>query len=51
MVTRAGRFPCLLALSLSLSPATAAWAGKVVGVVDGDNITVLHEGRGEQIRL
>ena len=39
-----------LALSLLLWPATpAAWSGKVVGVVDG--ITVLHDGRGEQIRL
>ena len=35
-----------------LWPATgAAWSGKVVGVIDGDSITVLHEGRGEQIRL
>ena len=29
----------------------AAWSGKVVGVIDGDRITVLHEGRGAQIRL
>jgi endonuclease YncB( thermonuclease family) len=42
----------LLALSLFLFPATAAaWSGKVVGVTDGDSITVLHDGRGEQIRL
>jgi endonuclease YncB( thermonuclease family) len=41
-----------LALSLLLWPATAAaWPGKVVGVTDGDSITVLHEGRGGQIRL
>jgi micrococcal nuclease len=28
-----------------------AWSGKVVGVTDGDTITVLHAGRGEGIRL
>jgi micrococcal nuclease len=28
-----------------------AWSGKVVGVTDGDMITVLHEGHGEKIRL
>ena len=28
-----------------------AWEGKVVGISDGDTITVLHEGRGEKIRL
>jgi micrococcal nuclease len=27
------------------------WSGKVVGVIDGDSITVLHDGRQEQIRL
>jgi micrococcal nuclease len=33
-------------------PATAAaWSGKVVGVKDGDSVTVLHDGRGEEIRL
>ena len=42
----------VLALSLFLLPATAAaWSGKVVRVVDGDSITVLHDGKGEQIRL
>lgn len=34
-------FPCLL----------LAWSGKVVGVADGDTITVLHNGKGEKIRL
>ena len=49
---RASRFPWLLALSLLLWPATAAArSGKVVGVVDGDSMTVVHEGRAEQIRL
>jgi len=27
------------------------WSGKVVGVADGDTITVLHNGKGEKIRL
>lgn len=41
-----------MALSLFLLPATsAAWSGEVVGVTDGDSITVLHDGRGEQIRM
>jgi endonuclease YncB( thermonuclease family) len=29
----------------------SAWSGLVVGVSDGDIITVLHEGKGEKIRL
>ena len=28
-----------------------AWTGKVVGIADGDTITVLNNGRGEKIRL
>lgn len=28
-----------------------SWQGKVVGVSDGDTITVMHEGKGEKIRL
>lgn len=33
-------------------PCTASeWQGKVVGVADGDTITVMHDGRGEKIRL
>jgi len=27
------------------------WQGMVVGISDGDTITVLHEGKGEKIRL
>jgi len=27
------------------------WSGKAVGVSDGDTITVLHDGKGEKIRL
>src|SRR5438445_35210 len=31
--------------------AFADFTGRVVGVADGDTITVLHDGRGEKIRL
>ncbi len=35
-----------------LSAALAAdFTGRVVGVADGDTITVLHKGKGERIRL
>jgi micrococcal nuclease len=52
MATKSRLLPWLLALSLVLLPATAAaWSGKVVGVIDGDSITVLHNGREKQIRL
>ncbi len=41
--------------ALSVTTATAveapAWSGKVVGVKDGDTTVVLHDGRGETIRL
>jgi micrococcal nuclease len=30
---------------------TKTWSGLVVGISDGDTITVLHEGKGEKIRL
>jgi endonuclease YncB( thermonuclease family) len=30
---------------------TKTWSGLVVGVTDGDRITVLHKGEGEKIRL
>ena len=30
---------------------TTSWTGKVVGVSDGDTITVMHQGKGEKIRL
>jgi micrococcal nuclease len=52
MGTKSRRFLWVLALSIFVLPATAAaWSGKVVGVTDGDTITVLHAGRGERIRL
>jgi endonuclease YncB( thermonuclease family) len=31
--------------------AEDSWSGKVVKVADGDTITVLHNGRGERVRL
>ena len=37
---------CIACLSFA-----ADFTGKVVGVTDGDTITVLHNGRGEKIRL
>jgi endonuclease YncB( thermonuclease family) len=44
--------PRLLATALCLLPSIClAWSGKVVGVIDGDSITVLHDGRQERIRL
>lgn len=42
--------PVFLFLVL-LSPCAYAWQGKVVGVSDGDTITVLHDGKREKIRL
>ena len=37
---------------LCVLPCTSlAWTGKVVGIADGDTITVIHNGRGEKIRL
>jgi micrococcal nuclease len=42
----------LVLILLFLSPGLSwAWSGKVVGVIDGDSIKVLHDGRQEQIRL
>jgi micrococcal nuclease len=39
-------------IALILIPALAfGWQGKVVGVSDGDTITVMHDGKGEKIRI
>jgi micrococcal nuclease len=52
MVTKSRHLVWLFALGLLLFPSIAlAWSGKVVGVIDGDSITVLHDGGQEQIRL
>jgi micrococcal nuclease len=40
-----------LILLFFLPSLSCAWSGKVVGVTDGDTITVLRKGRGEKIRL
>jgi len=36
---------------LAISTNLFAWQGKVVGACDGDTITVLHDGKGEKLRL
>lgn len=42
----------LIVLALLLIPTIAlAWSGKVVAVLDGDTIEVMHDGRAERIRL
>lgn len=42
----------LVALVLLALPVSCwAWEGKVVGVTDGDLITVMHDGREERVRL
>ncbi len=44
--------PLFLCLLLLASHTLAAdFTGRVVGVSDGDTITVLHNGKGERIRL
>jgi len=42
--------PLILTLLLA-SSATADFTGEVVGVIDGDTIDVMHNGRSERIRL
>ncbi len=44
--------PLFLSFALLTSQTLAAdFTGRVVGVSDGDTITVLHSGKGERIRL
>ena len=43
--------PILFILYLCTITQAYAWQGKVVGVSDGDTITVMHDGKGEKIRL
>ncbi len=44
--------PLFLGIALVASQTLAAdFTGRVVGVSDGDTITVLHNGKGERIRL
>ena len=44
-------FLCLSFLLVSPAFAAESWTGKVVGVIDGDTIDVLHNGQAERIRL
>lgn len=37
--------------SLSVSATADDWSGKVVGVHDGDTVTIMHAGKGIKIRL
>lgn len=41
----------LLFLLIILPVLSWAWSGKVVGVDNGDTIEVLHDGKGEKVRL
>ncbi len=44
--------PLFISFALLASQALAAdFTGRVVGVADGDTITVLHNGKGKRIRL
>jgi endonuclease YncB( thermonuclease family) len=40
-------FAVLWMISTSLALANGTFTGKVVGVSDGDTISIMHEGRGE----
>ena len=44
-------FVLAIFLLASLSLAAEPYQAKVVGISDGDTITVLHDGQGEKIRL
>jgi endonuclease YncB( thermonuclease family) len=41
----------MLLVVVSTPLQAAEFTGRVVGITDGDTITVLHNGRGEKIRL
>lgn len=43
--------PLILTLSLAASNVNADFSGEVVGVIDGDTIDVMRDGRSERIRL
>ena len=40
-----------IAIPLLFCVSAADFSGRVVGISDGDTITVLHKGQGEKIRL
>lgn len=41
----------ILAMLILLPSLSSAWQGKMVGIIDGDSITVMHDGQAEGIRL
>ncbi len=43
--------PCSIVWTITSATLAPDFTGKVVGVTDGDTITVLHNGKGEKIRL
>ncbi len=47
----ASKAEMLQALEASAPAVVQEFAGRVVGVSDGDTITVMHNGKGERIRL
>ena len=49
--TKASLLSLIPLLIFSLPSPCWAWTGKVIGVADGDTITVLHNGQPEKIRL
>lgn len=42
---------CLFITMMLFSTGSHGWTGKVVGISDGDTITVMHDGREEKIRI
>lgn len=48
---RQSLFYITLFFVLALAQGVFAWNGRVVGIADGDTITVLHDSRPERIRL
>ena len=52
-IIRATLLTCTVTSVLAVSPilAYAEFTGKVVGVIEGDSIRVMHEGKAEQVRL
>jgi len=42
---------CLICAWIAFSGLSMGWEGKVVGVGDGDTITVMRQGKGERVRL
>lgn len=44
-------FSIVLLLASMASPTLADFTGRVVGVADGDTLSVLHDGKAERVRL